>query len=522
LLNAEDAVAKMEANEMAGPFNDDELEQMTDDQIQELMAQAIANNDEDEIDDADELPDDDELINETVGQLRQVKVNVTTGFMEEKAAAIHALTSFIKNSGSEFIKYMDDVWERLTVLWEYPHSLVKISVSQCFHEFFTVIVNNALKNEASAVKVDKDSNDLKYPYEQNIDVQYDQNVTMWIENILPLYVQAIHDEEDKDALNVILDHFIDEIKILGPNSLQNLMDDLIGAVNNYLSEKCACQQSSDIQNTETKDIATKHKWISDTVADLIATLAELWGKRFDTVFERLFDSLLKFGRPSRHPQDQAMVVGCIADCCSRLEKVDNHQCTVMTRFAPKIVPLALRIAQATDVNMRQNALYCLGAVFTCSDSAANLKHAQDVLKCIKAYMEFPKNGSRPEQLVRDNAVSALGKVLISEPRALPTADLLPAFIDALPLTCDFTENQYVYDVLRRFVLNYPQLIQSQIDKALQLLAMALSNDEVPQETTDAIVAMFQQICKNQKIQSIVQQKLSPDAQQNIIKATQNL
>eukprot|EP00483_Globobulimina_turgida_P000849 UN00850 len=242
------------------------------------------------------------------------------------------------------------------------------------------------------------------------------------------------------------------------------MDELIAAINLYLKEECQCQQSCDPGYTDTKDIGTKHQWISDTIADLIATLAELWGphNKFASIFEKLFVNLLSFGRESRDPQDQAMVVGCIADCCSRLQPLSsfvmsnsNSNSDIMSRFSDDIFKLALRIASSSDVNMRQNALYCIGALFTCCDTKSNLKYSAQTLECVINYVSFPNNGDRHCKLVRDNAVSALGKMLISQPNELSTAELLPIFLNSLPLTCDFTENQYVYQVIARFMSIIP-------------------------------------------------------------------
>merc|ERR1712154_709617 len=257
------------------------------------------------------------------------------------------------------------------------------------------------------------------------------------------------------------------------------MDDLVGAINLYLTEETQCQQDSDPRNDETKDIGTKHQWISDTIVDLIATLAQLYLADFPQIFDKIFANLLQFGRESRHPQDQAMVVGCIADCCSRLEAINNKNCEIMSNFSDTVYKLALRIAAAQDVNMRQNALYCMGAMFTCCDTASKNKHSQAILQCIQKYVNL-QGDKREIKLVRENAVSALGKMLISEPNSLPTKELLPIFLNSLPLTCDFTENQYVYDVIARFMLNHTSFIQPHIEQALGLLGLALSDKEVPQ------------------------------------------
>merc|ERR1711997_1067399 len=133
-----------------------------------------------------------------------------------------------------------------------------------------------------------------------------------------------------------------ELKVLGPESITPSMEELIGAINQYLKEKTACQQDSEPQSADTQNIGTKHRWISDTMADLIATLAQLFGDKFGQLFGQILKNLLHFGREIRHAQDQAMVVGCIADCCSRLTET-RKKVDIMSPFSDAIYKLALRI-----------------------------------------------------------------------------------------------------------------------------------------------------------------------------------
>jgi len=260
---------------------------------------------------------------------------------------------------------------------------------------------------------------------------------------------------------------------------------------------------------------------SDTIADLIATLAELFADKFATqIFAKIFSNLLQFGRDSRHPQDQAMVVGCIADACSRLTEQSPAQKT-MSPFSDTIFKLALRVAAAQDVNMRQNALYCMGAMFCCCDSASNMAHSQAILQCVREYLKFPKDGERAQKLVRDNAVSALGKILICEIKSLPAQtakDLLAIFLQSLPLTCDFTEHAYVYDVVARFVESKSPFIQPHIELSLTILGMALGDKETPKETCAKLTILFGKITQDAQIRQIVENKLAPQAKQNIFNA----
>merc|ERR1712154_247989 len=108
-------------------------------------------------------------------------------------------------------------------------------------------------------------------------------------------------------------------------------------------------------------------------------------------------------------------------------------------------------------------------------------------------MGFPNNGVRGDKLVRDNAVSALGKILLFCPNSNTKKELVPIFLNSLPLTCDFTENQYVYQIISHFIANQTSVIRPHFEQSLTLLGMALSDKEVPQETTQSIVKLFRKI-----------------------------
>ena len=51
--------------------------------------------------------EDDELLQNAVGELKSITLNVTTGFMEEKAE-VHALTLLINNGGFAFLKHLEE------------------------------------------------------------------------------------------------------------------------------------------------------------------------------------------------------------------------------------------------------------------------------------------------------------------------------------------------------------------------------------------------------------------------------
>jgi 2C-methyl-D-erythritol 2,4-cyclodiphosphate synthase len=133
-------------------------------------------------------------------------------------------------------------------------------------------------------------------------------------------------------------------------------------------------------------------------------------------------------------------------------------------------------------------------------------------------MKSPKDGNRGEQLTRDNAVSALSKILVSEADSLPAKDLLPRLLEALPLTQDFTECHYVYTNLIKLVNNEKELVTPHLKQILLLLAQALAFPEkrVEVRTKTEIGRFLRSLCQNKKIQELVA-TLPPPAQAEIKK-----
>jgi len=292
----------------------------------------------------------------------------------------------------------------------------------------------------------------------------------------------------------------------------------MSAISNFYNEKTSCHASSDVENEETEDVTTKHKFVTDIVAETLGMLAELWGAKFVPVFEKIYPTILKWAKPNRHQHDQGMAIGCIADVATRLTDAGTG---LMTKFADSAFKNALRVAQSQENNTRQNALYCIGALFMTCSQEANLSHSQNCLRCINTYMKFPKDGSHGEQLTRDNAVSVLGKVIMSESDSLPCDKLLPAFLQSLPLTADFSEYYWVFKVVIHFLTKEKEKIKPYLPQSLTILANGLEDENVSDLTKKNISSCLKELCADKNIQQMVQTQVPPPQQQVIMRCCQS-
>ncbi|ETO13336.1 hypothetical protein RFI_24039, partial [Reticulomyxa filosa] len=328
-----------------------------------------------------------------------------------------------------------------------------VYVTIFFFFFFFFFVASQYKriaiNDTNTYKKKKLQRVWCYKWTQgNNDYVWGPDIEEWIDKSFSLYIQSIIDEEDKDTLCCMLDNFNSELKMLGPKAVETHMEGLMSAICNFYNEKTSCHANSDIENEDTKDVETKHKFVTDMVAETLAVLAELWGAKFVPYFEKVYPSILEWAKPNRNSHDQSMAIGCIADVAIRLAGAGEG---LMTRFASTTYETALRIARSQDSNSRQNALYCIGALFLTCNQEANMSNSQICLRCITNYMQLPRDGSQEDQITRDNAVSTLGKMLMAESDSLPCDKLLPTFFQALPLTADFSEYYWIFKTIIHFL-----------------------------------------------------------------------
>jgi len=337
---------------------------------------------------------------------------------------------------------------------------------------------------------------------------YPKNIKNFIKEIFPLYIQCIR-EEDSDSVLYVIDYFCQQLRVLGPASINDLMEDLVESINLFLQEKVVSTQTADPKDIETNNIATKQKFASDVIIILIGVLAELWGDKFVEVFKSILPNLCHFGRQSQHAHNQTLAIGCIADVATTFFNVqcdnnnnnddndDNNnnkkkkkknnnkkQNKLMSQFSDVCYELAFRTARSSDANLRQNALFAIGALFLTCDHNINKQYCQQSLRCVQMYLQLKKDGDFYDQLVRDNAVSAFGKMMISEPKLIPLQQNIPIFVNALPLTADFSENKMVYDILMKLVLDHSQYSNEYIKQILTLIGDILPTDKVNETTKE--------------------------------------
>merc|ERR1712113_489853 len=149
-------------------------------------------------------------------------------------------------------------------------------------------------------------------------------------------------------------------------------------------------------------------------------------------------------------QFRAMAVGCLGDVIQyfALHEMNQGQTHPATQeYLPKSFEVALSMAVLEGdeyLQMRQNSFFCLGALFQAGGAAAAQFH-EPFLKAAVPVLHIPKGGSKVTGFMRDNAVSAICKMIKHSGDKLPREtlrNLAPLLLNCLPLERDLIENKY--------------------------------------------------------------------------------
>jgi len=121
---------------------------------------------------------------------------------------------------------------------------------------------------------------------------------------------------------------------------------------------------------------------------------------------------------------------------------------------------------------------------------------------------------------KDNACSALGKMIAAGPDALPIDPSVKLFISALPLRSDFAETKHVYPIMISLFKTHPKVIGVYVGQVLLVCAQVFGSDEtkVAKEVQQQLVALCTALTKsNQKDVEGVLSKFPPQLRENFLK-----
>ncbi|KAI3752743.1 hypothetical protein L2E82_24780 [Cichorium intybus] len=419
----------------------------------------------DNIDDSDE---DEDVIgfdaissdDESQDEPRARNINIKTGVLDEKAAAIQALGLFALHTKSAYEPY----WE------ESLRIMVKHSIY--FHEDVRLQAMTGLKHTLSAVHACLQGHDDGASHTKQI-----------LDSVMKIYIKTMNEDDDmevvaqacmcvaqitKDFGYIVVESRIEFLLSIHcihhlflnftnfPNVLilicfeisNSDIHQLVESTLVLLWQKSTCQQVKSGIDIE-YDVPRHSEMLMDAVTDLLPAFSKAMGSNFAPFFEPLFDPLMEFLKGSDSPQDRTMVVACLAE-------VAQHMGTPFSGYVNTLMPLVLRELDSPSATNRRNAAFCVGEF--CKNGGEYglnlccplfIRYFDDVLPCIYPLFEE----SEEDHAVRDNAAGAIAKMITAHRNAVPLYQVLPMLLKVLPLKEDHEESVLVYSCICNLVLS---------------------------------------------------------------------
>ncbi|KAG8368788.1 hypothetical protein BUALT_Bualt15G0083200 [Buddleja alternifolia] len=402
---------------------------------------AVDINESDEDENVGGVSSDDEAHDEP----RVRNISVRTGVLDEKAAATQALGLIALHTKSSFAPYIEETLKILVRHSSYFHEDVRLQAIISLKYILTA-VQAVFQNHNEGIAKTKEVFDT----------------------VMNIYIKTMSEDDDKEVVAQACMSIADIINDFGYMAVEPYMPRLIEATLVLLREESTCQLIE--SDSEIDEDDTEHdEVLMDAVSDLLPAFAKAMGTQFAPIFSQLFEPLMKFAKQSRPPQDRTMVVATLAE-------VAQHMGAPIAGYVDAVLPLVLKELGSPEATNRRNAAFCVGEM--CKNGGSSiLKYYSDVLSRI-----YPLFGeSEPDNAVRDNAAGAVARMIMAHQESIPLNQVLPVFLQALPLKEDYEESIAVYACICNLVLSSNSQILSFVPQMVNIFAqVAVSPVETPE------------------------------------------
>jgi len=448
--------------------------------------------DEEEISDSDQDDEGDEE-----GK-RRLKFSIRSGALDEKIAAVDTISTIVNVVGEPLLPYLDKTVDLLSELSEYPHYVVRKVVLQAFEEIFGLLCTYF-------------PNPVEWTAGNGTDMHPRTQPT--VDKMIPVIIARMKDEEEKEVAAAACEALVEACKRFGLAAIQENIDEVYEATMELLLEKSPCQQAyedDDPENAEHDEV------LIDSVTDVVGVLAQVVGDTFEPIFRPMFPNLIKFCQPHRPASDRSMAIGCIAE-------VSEVIGTRMADYLPDVFTVVLAGLRDPSVAVRRNSAFCLGSIVMTKIPVVKQAYAQCLANLQGLFNLSGVSEKDKDQVMaaRDNAVSALAKMITAGAESLPLPDVVKLMLSGCPLVEDQTEAKYVYPCLIQLFASHPDVMAPHIPAVIAIFAQVLGTDHVEEPVKRDMVMLCKSFAQKGggQVQAAIQ-ALPPDQAQIIIRAIQ--
>jgi hypothetical protein len=376
-----------------------------------------------------EIDDSDDESMETI-TLGDKRIGIKTSVLEEKATACNMLCCYADELKEGFFPWIDQVAGTLVPLLKFY-----------FHEEVRKAAVSAMPELLRSAKLA-----IEKGQSQGRDVSYLKFLT---DSIVPALVEALHKEPDTEICASILDSLNECLQISGMlldekqvKSIVEEVKQVITASSSRKRERAERAQAEDFDAEEgelIKEENEQEEEVFDQVGEILGTLIKTFKASFLPFFEELSSYLTPMWGRDKTPEERRIAI-CIFD------DVAEQCCEAAIKYYDTYLPFLLEACNDETPDVRQAAVYGLGV---CAEFGGSVFKplVGEALSRLNAVIQHPNALHSDNVMAYDNAVSALGKICQFHRDSIDSAQVVPAWLNCLPIKGDLIEAKVVHDQL---------------------------------------------------------------------------
>jgi len=156
----------------------------------------------------------------------------------------------------------------------------------------------------------------------------------------------------------------------------------------------------------------------------------------------------------------------------------------ITPHTQPLLELFHRALSDSDSEVLSNAAFATGLLVENSERDLAPQMLQ-LLQDLRPLFNVPEQAPASLLNAKDNAAGAVARLIVRNSAAMPLDQVLPIFVDALPLKNDFLENRPVFNALFHLFKTNAPILLPYMDRLLAVFAHVL-NPSGPEQVGDEI------------------------------------
>ncbi|KAL4611944.1 uncharacterized protein LOC142606716 [Castanea sativa] len=376
-----------------------------------------------------DIEDSDDESMETI-TLGDKRIGIKTSVLEEKATACNMLCCYADELKEGFFPWIDQVAPTLVPLLKFY-----------FHEEVRKAAVSAMPELLRSAKLAVEKGQAQGRNESYVKQLSDY--------VVPALVEALHKEPDTEICASMLDAINECIQISGTlldeSQVRSIVDEIkqvITASSSRKRERAERTKAEDFDAEESELIKEENEQeeeVFDQVGEILGTLIKTFKASFLPFFDELSTYLTPMWGKDKTPEERRIAI-CIFDDVA-------EQCReAALKYYETFLPFLLEACNDDNPDVRQAAVYGLGV---CAEFGGSVVKplVGEALSRLNAVIRHP-NALEPDNIMAyDNAVSALGKICQFHRDSIDSSQVVPAWLNCLPIKSDLIEAKVVHEQL---------------------------------------------------------------------------